>query len=68
MDELKQKLSQFLKRDKNIVNKLGCFELKEQLGQGGTSIVRSSSLNGNTNYAIKFFNWKYKRKRIKILS
>lgn len=54
MDELKQRLSNFLKKEKNIVNTLGSFELKKQLGQGGTSFVRAASLNGSTNYAIKF--------------
>ena len=51
MDELKQRLSNFLKKEKNIVNTLGSFELKKQLGQGGTSVVRAASLNGSTNYA-----------------
>lgn len=54
MKELKQKLSNYLKKEKNIINTLGCFELEKQLGQGGTSIVRATSLNGNSNYAIKF--------------
>jgi serine/threonine-protein kinase len=54
LEKLKQKLSDYLKQQKNITNILGCFELQEQLGQGGTSIVRAVSLNGNSNYAIKF--------------
>lgn len=54
MEELKQKLSNYLKKEKKINNTLGCFDLEEQLGQGGTSIVRAASLNGNRNYAIKF--------------
>lgn len=54
MEKLKEKLSDYLKQQKNITNILGCFELQEQLGQGGTSIVRAASLNGNSNYAIKF--------------
>lgn len=54
MEDLKQRLSNYLKKEKEIINILGCFKLKEQLGQGGTSTVRAASLNGNSNYAIKF--------------
>lgn len=54
MEKLIEKLSNYLKKQKIVINTLGCFELEEQLGQGGTSIVRAASLNGNSNYAIKF--------------
>ena len=54
MEKLIEKLSNYLKKQKSVINTLGCFELEEQLGQGGTSIVRAASLNGNSNYAIKF--------------
>ena len=48
-------LSDFIKSNSNISNSLGNFEIKEQLGQGGTSIVRRAVLDDKQEFAIKFF-------------
>ena len=47
-------LSDFIKSHKYISNSLGKFEIKEQLGQGGTSIVRRAILDDKHEFAIKF--------------
>lgn len=49
-------LSKYLKENDYIENNLGKFILEEQLGQGGTSIVRAVALDGKSKYAIKFLN------------
>ncbi len=51
-DILKQ-LSEYLKQNKSISNIFGDFCIEKQLGEGGTSIVREASFNGE-KYAIKF--------------
>ena len=48
------KLSNFIKTHKSISNALGMFEIKEQLGQGGTSIVRRVIFEDDHEFAIKF--------------
>lgn len=48
------KLSKFIKTHKYISNALGMFEIKEQLGQGGTSIVRRAIFEDDHEFAIKF--------------
>ena len=51
---LQKKLRNYIKSNKYISNILGTFEIKEQLGQGGTSVVRRVVLNGKQEFAIKF--------------
>lgn len=48
------KLSQFIKTHKYISNALGKFEIKEQIGQGGTSVVRRAEYEDGHEFAIKF--------------
>ena len=47
-------LNDYLKKHSYIINAYGNFEIKEQLGQGGTSIVRKVIFENKEEYAIKF--------------
>ena len=51
---MQKKLGNYIKSNKYISNILGTFEIKEQLGQGGTSVVRRAILNSSEEFAIKF--------------
>lgn len=53
MTDIIKKLSAYLKKNKQIVNIFGTFDIKKQVGSGGTSIVRTVVFN-DKEYAIKF--------------
>lgn len=71
MNDLIKELSSFLKNHNILENILGSFEIKEQLGQGGTSIVRRAILTNfstgddsfSQEFAIKFLLENIKNKK-----
>lgn len=51
---LLSKISEYIKKNEYIENILGRFKIEEQIGQGGTSVVRRVIFENSQEFAIKF--------------